>query len=173
MEIHSKPFNLEHAKAGAPVQLRRGEPARILCFDRASVSGVLFPIIALVKDINVGEYIIERTSDGKHRGCSKRDYDLVMAPLAVVEGKPVFVGDVLQFMSGTYDASWHDVAVTPDFAAQFGTAYRWPVLRIINVWRNKISGDLMVTRDEGVKCSTPLPGKSWECIKSFEEPDVY
>lgn len=168
MSTHSKPFNLEHAKAGAPVQLQKGTPVRILCFDRA-YQGQL-PIIALANDGNVGEYIIERTSDGRYRGYNNPDYDLVMAPLAVVEGKPVFVGDVLQFKSGTYDASWHDVEVTPDFAAQFGTAYRWPALRTINVWRNKIGGGLYTAVKADADDNKLLLDKSWECIKSFEEP---
>ena len=41
-----KPFDLEAAKAGAPVCMRDGMEARIICFDRVDLE---YPIIALYK----------------------------------------------------------------------------------------------------------------------------
>lgn len=41
-----KPFNLELAKAGRPVQTKDGRPVRIICYDRKNV---MYPIIALIK----------------------------------------------------------------------------------------------------------------------------
>lgn len=38
-----KPFNLEEAKAGKPVCLRSGKPARVICFDRDDE----YPIVSL------------------------------------------------------------------------------------------------------------------------------
>ena len=40
-----RPFDLEAAKAGAPVVTRDGRPARIVCFDAAGE----FPVIALIR----------------------------------------------------------------------------------------------------------------------------
>ena len=40
-----KPFNLELAKQGHPVVTRKGQPVRIICFDRKGVQ----PIVALIE----------------------------------------------------------------------------------------------------------------------------
>lgn len=40
-----RPFDLEAAKAGAPIVTRDGRPARIVCFDAAGE----FPVIALIR----------------------------------------------------------------------------------------------------------------------------
>lgn len=54
-----KPFDLEKAKAGAPVCTREGFRARIVCFD---ADHNRFPIIALIKDSNSSnEYPVSLT----------------------------------------------------------------------------------------------------------------
>lgn len=69
-----KPFNLEAAKAGAPVQTRCGEKARIICFDRKRD----FPIVALIGD---GEFVECRAVDGAcYSDGRENSRDLVMAP---------------------------------------------------------------------------------------------
>lgn len=68
-----KPFNLEEAKAGKPVQTRDGRPARILAFDRKGPN----PIIGLVThiDFEVAYYWFE---DGRASADFNLNYDLVM-----------------------------------------------------------------------------------------------
>ena len=41
-----KPFDLEAAKTGAPVETRNGKPARIVCFDAAGPE----PLVVLLKN---------------------------------------------------------------------------------------------------------------------------
>ncbi|MFV0325353.1 MAG: hypothetical protein ACK5LF_13420 [Bacteroides xylanisolvens] len=58
-----KPFDLEKAKAGAPVCTREGFSARIICFD---ADNDRFPIVALVKDsITSNEYPVSLTKKGR------------------------------------------------------------------------------------------------------------
>lgn len=58
-----KPFDLEKAKAGAPLCTREGFRARILCFD---ADNDRFPIVALLKDsINSNEYLVSLTKEGR------------------------------------------------------------------------------------------------------------
>lgn len=58
-----KPFDLEKAKAGAPVCTREGFRARIVCFD---ADHNRFPIIALIKDSNISnEYPVSLTKKGR------------------------------------------------------------------------------------------------------------
>lgn len=58
-----KTFDLEKAKAGAPVCTREGFKARIVCFD---VDNDKFPVVALIKDsINSNEYPVSLTKEGR------------------------------------------------------------------------------------------------------------
>lgn len=58
-----KPFDLEKAKAGAPLCTREGFKARIICFD---ANNNRFPIVALLKDSNSSnEYPVSLTKKGR------------------------------------------------------------------------------------------------------------
>lgn len=75
-----KPFDLEAAKNGAPVQTRDGCKARIVCFDRRSEE---YPIVAL---IDCNEPISEDVKCYSVNGAFYNDgratlSDLVMAPV--------------------------------------------------------------------------------------------
>ena len=74
-----KPFDLEKAKAGAPVITRNGSAARIICFNRADADN--YPLVALLQ---LGEGI-ERVTTHTDQGCyckePENDYDLFMAPV--------------------------------------------------------------------------------------------
>ena len=72
-----KPFNLEAAKAGAPVVTRDGRPARIVCFDR---KGTDWPIIALT-DNGDNEALHGYTLDGNLYFVGPCHGDLLMAPV--------------------------------------------------------------------------------------------
>lgn len=75
-----KPFDLEKAKTGAPVQTRDGHKARIICFGRKEVD---FPVVALVINPKSGKESLETyQSDGRNIGTGAvTNYDLVMAPV--------------------------------------------------------------------------------------------
>lgn len=73
-----KPFDLEKAKAGAPVQTRGGQPARIICFD---CKGSQFPVIALVTMADGEEAPNSYTNDGRYHPLYEMGADLVMAPV--------------------------------------------------------------------------------------------
>lgn len=73
-----KPFDLEKAKTGAPVQTRDGRAARIICFDR---KGNNFSVVALVTDPDGKEYTHGYTSKGGYLLNRKSDFDLFMAPV--------------------------------------------------------------------------------------------
>lgn len=70
-----KPFNLEKAKAGAPVFTRDGRDVRLLCFDRKSV----YPICGLVDCTDGGEAYETWTSNGMYRTAThSSEYDLFL-----------------------------------------------------------------------------------------------
>ena len=77
-----KEFDLEKAKAGAPVCTRDGRPARIICWDYQEYgkqeADEKFPIIALVKE-DKGERAYTYRESGKCK-IYKKD-ELMMAPV--------------------------------------------------------------------------------------------
>lgn len=72
-----KPFNLEKAKAGKPVQTKDGQNARILCFDARNPNGEKY-IVALIG--NVTEYVNTYSLDGRFL-YGNNSSDLVMVPV--------------------------------------------------------------------------------------------
>lgn len=81
-KIQMKEFDIEKAKAGAPVCTRDGRPARIICFDYQEYgkqeADEKFPIIALVKE-DKGERAFTYRESGK---CEiDKDDELMMAPV--------------------------------------------------------------------------------------------
>lgn len=75
-----KPFDLEAAKAGAPVMTRDGRPARILAFDLKADE---YPIATAI-ETHDGKYEVVRTCTeyGKYNDAiDEHDCDLVMAPV--------------------------------------------------------------------------------------------
>ena len=75
-----KKFDLEKAKAGAPVCTREGRKVRIVCFD---VKNDKFPILALAENPDGTEDIMTYTRDGKYYnnelGFGQSEDDLMMA----------------------------------------------------------------------------------------------
>lgn len=87
--LHSKPFELGAAKAGAPFSGANGEAVRVLIWDRKHPT---HPILAIEEDGD--QEAIAFAPDGS----TAHNYDslvrqLVMLPLGLIDGKPVFVGD--------------------------------------------------------------------------------
>jgi len=90
-----RPFNLEHAKAGAPVRLSDGtESVRIICTDRAGQ----MPVVALVGGSH-GETVQLFDAQG-HSGHLAAAH-LVMKPLGTCQGREVHWGDKLVDAAGT------------------------------------------------------------------------
>lgn len=67
-------FDLEKAKAGAPVQTVSGHSVRILCFDAMDE---IYPIIALMSD-GIHEKICAYTIDGEYLVSDENANDLIM-----------------------------------------------------------------------------------------------
>jgi len=91
----SRPFNLEHAKAGAPFSGERGEAVQVIKWDRKHPT---HPIIAIEVDGDqeAAAFRIDGTTDHGHPAVVQR---LVMLPLGFIDGKPIFVGDELVCIS--------------------------------------------------------------------------
>lgn len=168
--MHSKPFNLAQAKAGAPVQLRKGISARIVCFDKKGV--VNYPLLALVMDgSGTRESVLEISNSGHYSNSQQSDYDLVMAPFGMVEGKPVFMDDVLEFRTHSANA-WHVVEVNSEiFALHPENEYRWPKPTLINVYRYATDGELWSAAKDGTKFDAHHRLSAlWTFVYSYAEP---
>ena len=88
---HTKEFNVEHAKQGAPYCQRNGLAARIGIWDSKSS----YPLVGVAAH-SLG--YLEYSSSWSSVGVSSRidmGTDLVMLPLGYCDGRPVFVGDEL------------------------------------------------------------------------------
>lgn len=72
-----KPFNLEQAKAGAPVCTRNGQPARIICYDLKGYKS--YPILALIENMVGAEYTMGYALNGHQSLDSESGIDLMMA----------------------------------------------------------------------------------------------
>lgn len=113
MTHHYKPFNLEHAKAGAPVGCET-ERNKIEIFKYTERS-----IFGSIRYGDEEEVVTSWDINGKNDPCLKSD--LVMLPLGYCEGKPVFVGDEL-----IDKEDGHKVAATPLWKNMDGTLWKWP-----------------------------------------------
>jgi len=90
---HTKPFNAEHAKAGAPYCQRNGLAALIGIWNGRN------PIVPLIgeRENSKGQFSATTwtANGGNPNPNGTESNDLVMLPLGYCEGKPVFVGDEL------------------------------------------------------------------------------
>lgn len=96
---HTKPFDLEAAKAGAPYCCRDGQAATILKWDGRSADYPLIGVYTEHDDTNSWTMAGSEFNSG-----SASDCDLVMIPLGMCEGKPVWWGDDLLTSTGIYKA---------------------------------------------------------------------
>ena len=77
--VTMKPFDLEKAKAGAPVVQRCGRPARIVDF---AVKNEVYPLAVIYTDDMGREHLTEFSVEGKYYDNQNDDYrDLMMAPV--------------------------------------------------------------------------------------------
>ena len=73
-----KSFDLEAAKAGAPVVTRDGRPVRIICFDKKDNG---YPIVALITGVGETEAVFTFNLDGRNQRGHEVPIDLFMAPV--------------------------------------------------------------------------------------------
>lgn len=90
--IQHRPFNLEHARAGAPIATRSGLGVDILKWDRKAT----MPIIGILND--GPSTVVAWNIEGSN--LMNESYHLVMTPLGYIDGKPVFAGDHLVTPTG-------------------------------------------------------------------------
>ena len=92
---HTKEFNAEHAKAGAPYCQRNGLAARIGIWDGQGSAEIIGERLS-----KSGSWITESWNAIGETLTRVTLADLVMLPLGYCEGKPVFVGDKLKIYRG-------------------------------------------------------------------------
>lgn len=138
---HTKPFDLNSAKAGAPYAQRSGLLARIGIWDKKVEYYKLTGAIQRFEG-NELEWDCCWSIEGKSNFESVQETDLVMLPLGYCEGKPVFVGDELADVIGSkftlradskysrFDLyKWpRTVPVMPIFSANTVNSITWEIL---------------------------------------------
>lgn len=106
----SKPFDLDHARAGALYGCKDGQHAEILKWDCKHPH---YPLIGVICE-NGFHYPESWTASGtqandeeieRRTGC-----DLVMLPLGLIDGKPVYVGDAFLWHDGTPNVATAEMA---------------------------------------------------------------
>lgn len=108
--METRPFNLEHAKAGAPVCINGLEVVKVLTFERNDH----YPILTMAGNGHIGSFM----NDG-HGPLNAR---LLMAPINMLEGKPVFFGDTIERLCrGGWEPWIIDAAIWLPEAR-----FRWP-----------------------------------------------
>ncbi len=94
---HTRPFSVDLAKAGAPYCCRDGREVEMFKWDRPN----LYPLLGCYDEKHdAGSW----TTGGKFTVSSDEDHvaDLVLLPLGILDGKPVFAGDELEsILDGT------------------------------------------------------------------------
>lgn len=111
MKTPHKPFNLEHARAGAPYGCANGYEATILKWGSRNTH---FPLLGC----SGGD---DSATAWRNNGlsCVGDQYNLVMLPLGYIDGKPVFVGDEL------VDPSGATLVVKPSYSGHLANCM-WP-----------------------------------------------
>lgn len=121
---HTRPFNAEHARAGAPYCQIDGDAAKVIAWDIASDN---YPLAVRLSCQGDGETVAQFSLDGRPLFAAYvASATLVMTPLGTVDGKPVFVGDELEMNLAN---GWKRVAAEPTWAGTWtddGKYVRWP-----------------------------------------------
>lgn len=109
----TRPFNAEHAKAGAPYCCRGGDEATVLKWDGRGCGFSLIGFFGQFDDIDTW------TGNGCNESAIyESEIDLVMIPLGMCEGRPVFVDDILTTRFG---GIW-----IADSADRYFSEFYWP-----------------------------------------------
>lgn len=112
---HTRPFNLEHARAGAPFCRADGTEYEIIKWDRKHTQ----QLVGISKqDAAIHTFRVDGTESGNRPECA-----LVMTPLGFIDGKPYFWDTEMEHVDGTKVAG-HVVAYHS--ADGNHDQYRWP-----------------------------------------------
>lgn len=112
--IHTRPFDYDAAKTGAPVVLECGFPLTIYKWDCNNSER---PIVGIYgQDDRIGAW----HRDGSCAMVPHSRLGLLMAPIGYLDGKPVFVGDSIVDEHGDVHKAWAQ--------CQFPGKWRWPAL---------------------------------------------
>lgn len=115
----TKPFNAEHARAGAPYYCANGLAAEIFKWDAKNKTFPLMGSVVLSNGIECGA---SWTTNGNWSADGSHGQDLVMTPLRMINGKPVFVGDKLVPLA---HPTHTPTEVTPD-SRPCSSLWAWP-----------------------------------------------
>lgn len=134
-----RPFNLEHAKAGAPVRLSDGtESVRIICTDYKGSAG---PILACIGNDRF-ENVFIFSADGRMHGGGQ--HQLVMRALGTCQGREVHWGDKLVDAAGT-------VMVGNDWTQEDFDQCTWPATYpVTRLCGNELYAIGKVPSDDGI-----------------------
>jgi hypothetical protein len=119
---HTKPFDLNSAKAGAPYAQRNGLAARIGIWDSTNSNGYALVGTLIHRNGDEGSAAWQANGDCFN---NTRDSELVMLPLGYCQSKPVFVGDELVVKVG-YSGKRDKLTIKPDCWQNQFDAYEWP-----------------------------------------------
>lgn len=117
--VHSKPFDIDSAKNGAPFSQSNGDEAQIFIWDLFGP----FPIAGKARGWDNNWSVVAWSSDGRVDTARMGEaVSLIMTPLGMIDGKPVFCGDefLLPVSNELRKAS-------PDMAGGDWSKCAWPV----------------------------------------------
>ena len=97
MPLHSKLFSMVDAQAGAPISCVDGASATVFKWD---CRRAVYKLAGIRGDVDESAVW---TQEGQHQSCYG-GAALVMLPLGMIDGKPVFVGDEYMFEGMKYTA---------------------------------------------------------------------
>ncbi len=110
-----------HASSGAPFCCANGEDVKILTWNRKHE----FCIVGMANnDLAIRAW----RPDGTYSNINSRDFKLVMTPFGFIEGKPVFVGDVVEVLNGR-DSIYEELNFPVSLGAELAAMpkkFRWP-----------------------------------------------
>lgn len=95
----TRPFNVEHAEDGAPIGMKCDQPAKFLAFVEDANPACCVIILEPTRN-NIISTRHKSGQTNENHGRQENPYDLVMLPLGMIDGKPVFVGDELTDPTG-------------------------------------------------------------------------
>lgn len=143
--LHTRPFSLDDAKAGAPISLTCGWPVSIVKYDMRDGKS---PILGLYGDQDqIGRW----TASGVFLGGGHSSLGLVMMPIGCLDEKPVFVGDILETNLG------EKIPITADWKEKcIDHWFRWPAPPKVYPVTGMTASEAEASWHEGVLDSPPF-----------------
>lgn len=121
--LHTRAFDLDSARAGAPYALACGWPVEIFRRDGKNAGG---PIMGV---FGVDDRISTWRANGEFSIQDNPRLALVMVPLGYIDGKPAFVGDKVEVNCVANNGDWKPCVLESTWAGTWnddGKWFRWP-----------------------------------------------